>query len=227
LKGLTLDRDVVKRRQISAADALRASKHPHPIICIGDESPGGAYVLRIRVAETISVVFGRFKMGKAIELPAGDYLYVGSALRGLARRLLRHATRSGQAEPHAIRDDLIGYFISIGVEEKDLISTRSKTLHWNIDHLLDNAKAELSQILVIRSSQSLEAGLAKLLEREPGCFILERGLGASDVRGNTHLLGVKAGEMWWQTLPEKLTRFHTSAAVAVRPKAPGSHPQSP
>ena len=66
--------------------------------------PGGVYVLRVAVMAPLSVVFGRFDGGRAVAVPAGDYLYVGSALgrRGataLAGRLMRHATRSQVRSP--------------------------------------------------------------------------------------------------------------------------------
>ena len=51
-----------------------------PIVLIGDESQAGTYILRIHLKEDTSLQFGRFKKGKLISLPAGDYAYVGSAL---------------------------------------------------------------------------------------------------------------------------------------------------
>lgn len=75
------------------------------IFLIGKDSQAGTYVLRIRLKEDTELKFGRFKKGKLISLPAGDYTYVGSALSekgatSLARRLVRHATRSGDKPPH-------------------------------------------------------------------------------------------------------------------------------
>ncbi len=67
---------------------------------LSSPTPGGVYLLRIQLIEPLSVVFGRFRKGVVIPLSAGEYLYVGSALGGLGRRLLRHATRSdGSAHP--------------------------------------------------------------------------------------------------------------------------------
>jgi Uri superfamily endonuclease len=56
-------------------------------------------VLHLRVAAPLAVVFGRFQGGRPVPLPAGDYFYVGSALNGLAARLLRHASRSQVRSP--------------------------------------------------------------------------------------------------------------------------------
>ena len=55
---------------------------------------------RVRLAAPRAVVFGRFRGGQPIAVPAGDIFYVGSALGGLAARLLRHATRLC---PHRLR----------------------------------------------------------------------------------------------------------------------------
>ena len=69
------------------------------ILIIGNDSQAGTYILRIRLKENTTLKFGKFKKGKLISLPAGDYVYIGSALSqkgstSLARRLIRHATRS-------------------------------------------------------------------------------------------------------------------------------------
>ena len=69
--------------------------------CRGDDPAcrGGVYVLRLAAGAPLLVRFGRYAGGRAIAVPAGECLYVGSALgaRGavaLAGRLLRHATRT-------------------------------------------------------------------------------------------------------------------------------------
>ena len=65
-----------------------------PITIGGDRAcRGGVSVLHVRLAAPRAVVFGRFRGGQPIAVPAGDIFYVGSALGGLAARLLRHATR--------------------------------------------------------------------------------------------------------------------------------------
>ena len=47
---------------------------------MGDDSQAGTYLLRIHLKENTTLKFGRFKKGKLISLPAGDYVYIGSAL---------------------------------------------------------------------------------------------------------------------------------------------------
>ena len=179
------------------------------IAIIGDESHAGTYILRIRLKKDTALRFGRFKKGKLISLPAGEYAYVGSALseKGattLARRLVRHATRSGDQRPHPIRETMLRRFAEYGLGDENLLPRRGKTLHWNVDFFLDLPLAELVGISAIRSRERLEDRLAKRLEENPHTEVIERGLGANDVPGNTHLLRVSAAEEWWASLPDLL-----------------------
>ena len=179
------------------------------IVIIGDESGAGTYILRIHLKADTALRFGRFKKGKLISLPAGEYAYVGSALaeKGatmLARRLLRYATRSGDQRPHRIRETMLRRFAECGLGDANLLPQRGKTLHWNVDFLLDLPSAELVGIFAIRSRKRLEDRLAKQLEEDPHTGVIERGLGANDVPGNTHLLHVRATEAWWVSLPDLL-----------------------
>ena len=180
------------------------------IIIIGDTSQAGTYVLRIHLKENTTLKFGRFKKGKRISLPIGNYVYIGSALSekgatSLARRLIRHATRSNQKPPHPIREKMINRFTECGLGPRDLLPKHGKTLHWNVDFLLDLQSAELVNIFAIRSAERLENRLAKRLEQDPHTEIIERGLGANDAPGNTHLLHVRGNEMWWASLTGKLS----------------------
>ena len=176
---------------------------------LGEEVQAGSYLLRLRVSEDLLIRFGGFKKGKLVAVPAGEYVYVGSALgeRGavsLGRRLVRHATRTGSRQPHPIRAEMLQLFSAIGLGEGDLLPRRGKHLFWNIDHLLDHAAAELIGAVVIRSRTRLEKELGQLMEKEPCTEIVERGLGANDVAGNTHVLRVHAEEAWWHGLPDRL-----------------------
>ncbi len=182
------------------------------IIGNGSATQSGTYVLRIRVRENLALAFGRFKRGKIISIPAGEYIYTGSALgeKGavtLARRLIRHATRSGDHPPHIIRAHMLKHFPSVGLGTGDLLPKRAKTLFWNIDYLLDQPSAELTHIIAIRRPQRLEACIARFIEDEPCTHIVEKGLGANDAAGSTHLLRVEGGEIWWRGLPERLSKL--------------------
>ena len=185
-----------------------------PSIAItGDESHAGTYILRIHLQKGAALRFGRFKKGKLISLPAGEYAYVGSALaeKGattLARRLVRHATRSGDQRPHHIRETMLRRFAECGLGDENLLPQWGKTLHWNVDFLLNLPSAELVGVVAIRSRKRLEDRLAKQLEEDPHTEVIERGLGANDVPGNTHLLRVSATEAWWVSLPNLLTWIH-------------------
>ena len=179
------------------------------IVIIGDDSQAGTYILRIRLKENTALKFGRFKKGKLISLPAGDYLYIGSALSekgstSLARRLIRHATRRTPQPPHPIREKMIDRFTKSGLGPRDLLPKRGKTLHWNVDFLLDLPSVELIAILAIRSAARLEKRLAKQLEQDPHTEIIEPGLGANDTPGNTHLLRIRSDSMGWASLTEKV-----------------------
>ena len=174
---------------------------------IGDDSQSGTYVLRIRLKEDTILQFGRFKKGKLISLPTGDYIYVGSALSekgatSLARRLIRHATRSGDKPPHAIREKMMDQFAECGLGSGNLLPRQGKTLHWNVDFLLDLPSVELINILAIRSPERLENRIAKWIERDPHTEIIEPGLGANDAPGATHLLRIQANDMWWASLTD-------------------------
>ncbi|MDE0467235.1 MAG: DUF123 domain-containing protein [Candidatus Poribacteria bacterium] len=174
---------------------------------IGDESQAGTYVLRIRLKEDTTLQFGRFKKGKWISLLAGDYTYVGSALSekgptSLARRLIRHATRSRDKPPHIIREKMIHQFTECGLGSGNLLLRQGKTLHWNVDFLLDLQSAEIVNIFAIRSPERLENRIAKWLERDPRTDIIEQGLGANDAPGTTHLLRLRSDDMGWILLTD-------------------------
>ena len=96
-------------------------------------------------------------------------------------------------------------FTECGLGPSEPLPKNGKTLHWNVDFLLDLPSAELVNIFAIRSAERLENRLAKRLEQDPHTEIIERGLGANDAPGNTHLLHVRGNEMWWASLRGKLS----------------------
>lgn len=184
------------------------------ITTLGGEVRRGSYILRIKVHKVLNIGFGRFQRGKMIPIPAGECVYIGSALgqKGamqLGRRLVRHATRTGQQSPHLIRSHLLETCKTIRLGEGDLLPQKGKKLFWHIDYLLDHSDVDLTHIILIRSLKRLEAQLAQLLEQDSHTFILAKGLGANDLPGNTHLLGVKADEVWWASLPAKINQLLT------------------
>ena len=102
---------------------------------------------------------------------------------------------------------MLNRFAECGLGDGNLLPRRGKTLHWNVDFLLDLPSAELVGISAIRSCKRLEDRLAKKLEEDPHTGVIERGLGANDVPGNTHLLHVTATDAWWTLLPNLLANM--------------------
>lgn len=192
-----------------------------PSICIiGDDSQAGTYILRIRLKVDTTLQFGRFKKGKLISLPVGDYTYVGSALSekgatSLARRLIRHATRSGDKSPHAIREIMIDRFAEGSLGPRDLLPKNGKKLFWNIDFLLDLQSAEIVDIIVIRSPERLEHTIAGLLENDADTQIIEKGLGANDAPRSTHLLRANADEAWWASFVDNIQKNFSNQANMI------------
>ncbi|MCH8290181.1 GIY-YIG nuclease family protein [Candidatus Poribacteria bacterium] len=177
------------------------------IVVLGDNFQCGSYILRIQLKEAVNLRFGRFKKGKLIHLPVGEYAYVGSAFSSLASRLVRHATRSGNQPPHRIRAEMIECFKRIGLGKQNPLPKRAKKKHWHIDYLVDLQTAEIVNVLLIRSDRKLESTLGKLLENDAHTHVFEKGLGASDLPGHTHILRVVADEMWWCALADRLGMF--------------------
>ncbi len=180
-----------------------------PVTIVGDESLGGTYVLRLHVERAVAVRFGRFGQGQPIVVPAGDCVYVGSAMRGLGARLLRHASRTDAGRPQPIRAEMVALFVAAGLVRGNGALTGSadgirpfppKHLHWHIDYLLEKSEVELTHVIALRSSIRLETAVADWLAQDPATFIIAPGLGARDNPGSTHLLGIKANETWWAKL---------------------------
>jgi Uri superfamily endonuclease len=180
-----------------------------PITVIGKDYQGGTYVLRMRLRRNLRLRFGGFRGGKVIAMPEGEYVYVGSALsqRGataLGRRLVRHASRSEGKSNQAIRRTMVKRFREIGLGEGDLLPRSEKKMHWNVDHLLDRREVRLTHVIAIRSPKRVEGAIGQLLEQDCHTMIIEKGLGANDMPGNTHLVKVEAEEAWWVELVGRL-----------------------
>lgn len=180
-----------------------------PVTVIGSEYQSGAYVLRLVFNGPVAVRFGRFQGGAALDLPAGEALYVGSAMgpRGsttLARRLLRHATRSGTAVAHDLRAPMLAAFSAAGLGPPDLQAPAQKRPSWHIDYLLDEPQVALRQVFVLRSPSRLETRIADMLAADAATYVFSPGLGAQDRKGAAHVLGVRAPEAWWLGLSARL-----------------------
>lgn len=161
----------------------------NPITVWGDAGRGGTYVLCLTIAEPTAIGFGRFQGGQPVLVPAGRALYVGSAMGGLAARLLRHATRCA-GPPHPIRATMLAEFPALGLTNGRAQPPSGKKLHWHVDYLLEQTAVTLTRVLIIRSPQYLEQPLAEWLAAQPQTFLIAPGLGASDTRSPAHLLGM-------------------------------------
>ena len=97
---------------------------------------------------------------------------------------------------------MMNQFPECGLGNGNLLPRQGKTLHWNVDFLLDLQSAELINILAIRSAERLENKIAKRLEQNPYTSIIELGLGANDVPRATHLLRIRTNDMWWASFTD-------------------------
>lgn len=175
------------------------------IIVLGSEVQSGTYILRLTVPKPLSLSFGRFRGGESVALPAGIYLYVGSAMAAkggaaLARRLVRHATRSGMQPAHPIRAQMCARFRAEGLGSGALRPRQGKSLFWHVDYLLDLPDVALTHVLVVRALIRLETTLAELLQAQLYTTPPIAGLGASDVPQSTHLFLVHPTDGWWPQL---------------------------
>ncbi len=170
----------------------------------------GSYILLIHLSDSLRLAFGRFQQGKLFTLPEGDYLYIGSALgknmggAPLARRLIRHASRSGGKVPHAIREAMVMLFREENDSENRIIAASDKKLRWHIDYLLDHNEAEIDHVVIIRNPLRVEHMLAELLEPLPETALIAPRLGAQDTRNSTHLLRITNRERILELLRQSL-----------------------
>lgn len=181
----------------------------HKIKILGEDSQAGTYVLRINLSKNIKLKFGGFKKGKLISLPAGFYTFVGSALSekgstSLARRLVRHATRTGDKPHHEIRDEMLCQFQVCGLGPPNPLPKSGKKLFWNIDYMLDLEIAEIINLIAIRSPIRLENTIGTFLENNKDTEIIEKGLGANDSPSNTYILRLNTSDMGWLSLVDEI-----------------------
>ncbi|NTU54480.1 MAG: GIY-YIG nuclease family protein [Chlorobiaceae bacterium] len=156
----------------------------------------GSYLLLIDLKKRVDVSFGKFRNGQPIDFYPGYYLYVGSALGNkgfpLASRVLRHASRSDECCPHAIRATLSALFTSWRYQPP--AGERHKKLHWHIDYLLDRTEAEIIHAFLFPGPERIETQLASLLASMPDTSIVADRLGAQDAASGTHLFRITEPE---------------------------------
>jgi Uri superfamily endonuclease len=160
----------------------------------GSNERQGTYLLFISLSKTVRLAFGSFMKGKTLLLPAGHYLYLGSALGNgdnsfpLARRLIRHTSRTGDGNPHAIRKALQSALRKNRLAGDHALGIKQKKLHWHIDYLLECPESRITHIVIIRKAEKLEPVLSRYLEAHPDTSVFAQRLGAQDTKNSTHLL---------------------------------------
>ena len=160
----------------------------------GSKYPMGSYILFIRISSSFQLAFGRFQHSRLFTLPVGDYLYIGSALgsRGnpLARRLIRHASRSKGVQPHEIQASLIQFFSENHASLNCTVEPTAKKLHWHIDYLLEHREAEITHIVILRHPEKMEHHLSEFLASLQETSLVAPRLGAQDTRNSSHILRI-------------------------------------
>ena len=178
------------------------------ILDLGGTGLQGTYLLQIYLMENLLVTFGKFNKGKPISLPAGYYLYLGSAMgkKGattLPSRLLRHTLRTPPKPPHAIFQEVCKFFNI----EKSTCMKKTKTLHWHVDYLVDSLQAEIMKIAFMRSEKPLEHAWSTFINRSVMISIISPKLGASDYGKGSHLVRLKNGTRGWEEILRSISRL--------------------
>ncbi len=158
----------------------------------GSKYTMGSYILFIRISSSFQLAFGRFQKSRLFSIPDGDYLYIGSALGKtgdpLARRLIRHASRSNGKPPHKIQSEIIKLFSKNDAVKSCAFIASEKKLHWHIDYFLEHSEAEITHVLIMRHPEKLEHHLSEFLASIRETSLVAPRLGAQDTRNSSHIL---------------------------------------
>ena len=115
----------------------------------------------------------------------------------MAWQLVRYVTRTSDRMPHQIRPNILKLFSDIKLARGDLIPRSAKNLYWNIDHLLNRTEVEIISLICVRMEEPSGAKIDKRLELKVDTNVIEKGLGANDIKGNTHFLHLSdSGKNW-------------------------------
>lgn len=127
----------------------------------------GCYTLVIGLRRKRRINVGR--LGSSC-FPAGAYLYTGSAMSGLARRLSRH------------------------------LSKKRKKRHWHIDHLLSCREARVQELLIYPGAAQAECRHNQRIARLPGAKAVVAGFGSSDCVSGclSHLVYFPGRHSWYR-----------------------------
>ncbi|MEZ4618375.1 MAG: DUF123 domain-containing protein [Caldilineaceae bacterium] len=137
----------------------------------------GVYLLRIAVVTPLAIPFWPLCRWSCYCAAGGGlslYRLGHGATRAttLAGRLLRHATRSADRAPHAVRGELVK---ALQAADQRVTLPTAKRVRWHIDYLLDEAAADLRQIYALRTASPIEVPLARWLMAEPVTAVVAPG----------------------------------------------------
>jgi sugar fermentation stimulation protein A len=158
----------------------------------------GSYLLVLELKRSRNIQVG--KLGR-ISFRRGFYIYVGSAMAHLSKRIERHRHLAGTCPGRpALQGGIKGHNIK-EIPNREAPPFRAgsftKRHHWHIDEL--RAVADFHSALAVRSSTRLECEIARALSK-----IAERaipGFGCTDCSCDTHLFAFERD-------PFHLEKFH-------------------
>jgi Uri superfamily endonuclease len=110
----------------------------------------GAYLLRLSLKRPACVKPGALKR---VTLPAGEYVYIGSARSGIAQRIARHLR---------------------------LAETKKGKIHWHIDYLLVRPDTRITGFQPLPGKN--ECAVSKRIASRKGVSAPAPGFGSSDCR---------------------------------------------
>ena len=164
----------------------------------------GSYLLILELKRNRDISVG--KLGR-VSFKRGFYIYVGSAMANLSKRIERHRHLAGTCSVRpALQGGVKGHNIKeIPYREAPPFRARSftKQHHWHIDEL--RAAADFHSALAIRSSIRLECGIAEALSKISDWAI--PGFGCSDCSCDTHLFGMTDGPLHSEKFQKLLQYF--------------------
>lgn len=126
---------------------------PKKILNNIDERDGGGYRLTVILRKPAAICVGA--LGE-FDFEAGKYVYSGSALKSIKRRIARH--------------------IDVSIKK---MNTQYKK-RWHIDYLLSNENAVVESVEVFTSSKRIECELNAEILARPGAIVPVAGFGSSD-----------------------------------------------
>lgn len=134
----------------------------------------GTYALVMHLPRTETIRIGA--LGEC-KFPRGYYMYIGSAMNGLAARIARHLVDNRLAS----RAMKVGDHAAVSRRRE-----RKKKMHWHIDYFLQHAR--VTEVMTHAGADRFECLWAQAALALPKAKILVPRFGASDCKCATHLI---------------------------------------